>query len=235
MAPTSDGQGRVASSSIVPWRVRAFVSEHFPLLYHFASHIGKPANSPEYWDKSLAETWDDESRMWPTKNKLIESLTAASERILDVGCGTGSILRHLLTAGYKNLHGFELSKYAVDRLSREGITMHYGTLPAIDLPESEFDVVIASQILEHIIRRHTFAKNIRRVLRPGGRAFIFVPDNCLGPIDEGDHVIKYNRDSLHTFLRGYFDVQHIESMRDANHGIPVLFAVVLKPGLSSDG
>ena len=234
MAPPPDGQDRVARPSIVPWRVRAFVSEHFPLLYHFASHAGKPANSPEYWDKSLAETWDDESRTWPTKNKLIESLTAASERILDVGCGTGSILRHLLQAGYKDLHGFELSKYAVERLSREGITMHHGTLPTIDLPESEFDVVIASQILEHIIRRHKFVKSIRRVLRPGGRAFIFVPDNCLGPIDEDNHVIKYNRDSLRTFLQGHFDVLRIESVRDANHGIPVLFASVLKPRLSSD-
>jgi SAM-dependent methyltransferase len=218
----------VISSSFIPWRVKAFVSDKFPLFYHFASHIGKRGNSPDFWDRWLAETWNDERRVWPTKNKLIETMTSRSERILDVACGNGSILRYLLKAGYNDLHGLELSRYAVETLSREGISMHLGNLPVISLPDAELDVVIASQILEHIVRRRKFVREIHRVLRPGGRAFIFVPDDCLGPIDEDNHVIKYNQYSLKTFLQRYFEVIQIESVRDVNHGTPVLFALVQK-------
>jgi hypothetical protein len=53
-----------------------------------------------------------------------------------------------------------------------------------------------------------------------------VPDNCLGPIDEKEHVICYNADSLQRFLAGYFTSVEIESMRDVNHESPILFARV---------
>ena len=51
--------------------------------------------------------------------------------------------------------------------------------------------VAGAPLLEHVIRRSLFATEIQRVLGPGGRAFVFVPDDCLGPIDEPEHVIKY--------------------------------------------
>ena len=69
-------------------------------------------------------------------------------------------------------------------------------------------------------------REIHRVLRPGGDAFIFVPDDCLGPIDEPEHVIRYNRELLRAFLAKTFDIVSIETMRDANYEIPILFAHV---------
>lgn len=210
---------------MLPWRVKNFVSEHFPLLYHFAANAGRRSNSAAHWDQRLAETWDDPGRTWPAKNDLIASLTSPTDAILDVGCGTGSILRHLRSRGYSNLHGLELSAYAVRRLQAEGIRMHVGRLPAIAADDGSFDIVIASQVLEHIIRRHRFVDEINRVLKPGGRAFIFVPDDCLGPIAEPEHVIKYNKLSLEKFMRQHFATVTVQSIRDPNHEMPVLFGI----------
>ena len=64
------------------------------------------------------------------------------------------------------------------------------------------------------------------ILKPDGRALIFVPDDCLGPIDETEHVIKYNAVTLRAFLEKTFDVVSVESMRDANFAMGVLFAQV---------
>lgn len=214
--------------NFVPWRVKNFISEHFPLLYHFASNVGAGGNSSAYWDEQLAQTWNDSRRYWPTKSDLIVSLTRASDRILDVGCGNGSILRHLRGRGYAHLHGLERSAYAIKRLSADGIEMHNSVLPAISLPDASFDVVIASQVLEHIVRRGRFLQEIRRVLKPGGRAFIFVPDNCLGPISEPEHVIKFTDQSLRKLLQKYFSVARLESMHDVNYTMPILFAHVEK-------
>ena len=205
------------------------MSEHFPLLYHLAANAGRSSNSQEHWDRRLEETWDDPGRNWPAKNTLIESLASPTDAILDVGCGTGGILRHLRARGYRNLHGLEISGYAVERLQAEGITMHVGQLPAIAAGDASFDVVIASQVLEHIIRRNRFAREIRRVLKPGGHILIFVPDDCLGPIAEPEHVIKYNRDTLNAFLARHFAAVAVESIRDPNHEMPVLFARARRP------
>jgi 2-polyprenyl-3-methyl-5-hydroxy-6-metoxy-1,4-benzoquinol methylase len=212
--------------TIVPWRVKAFLSRHFPLGYHLAVNLGPHGNSEEHWDRMLEKSWDDPARAWPTKVDLIESLTRFDMRILDVACGTGSILRALKRRGYSSLYALEISGYAVGRLNSEGIHARCGMLPRIAFQDGEFDVVIASQVLEHVIRRRLFAAEIRRVLRPDGRALIFVPDNCLGPIDEPEHVIVYTRETLRNFLAKHFAVDHVESMLDANHASPILFAQV---------
>jgi SAM-dependent methyltransferase len=198
----------------------------FPLLYHLAANAGVKGNSAVHWDLRLAQTWDDATRHWPVKNALIRSLTTPSDVILDLGCGNGSILRNLKGRGYQNLHGVEISDFAIRRLRNEGIEMHFGVLPSIPLPDSTFDVVIASQVLEHLIRRRRFLKEIRRILKPAGRAFIFVPDDCLGPIDEPEHVIKYTAQSLHRLLEAYFAVVKLDSIREANFAVPILFAHV---------
>ena len=214
--------------TFIPWRVKAFLSEHFPLLYHLAVNLGSEGNSPGHWDQRLAETLDDPERNWPTLNKMIASLTTPDDRILDIGCGNGGMLRYLKGLGYRNLNGLDISEYGIKRLRAEGIDMHFSRLPAVPLPDSDLDVVIASAVLEHVIRRRTFIKEIRRVLMPGGRAFIFVPDNCLGPIDEPEHCIKYTDSTLRKFLGRYFHIVSLDRVRDIHDTTPLLFATVQK-------
>ena len=212
--------------TVIPWRVKNFLSERFPLLYHLAANFGAKGNSMEHWDARLAKTWDDTSRFWPAKNQLIASLTDPSDAVLDIGCGNGSILRELRLRGYRNLHGLEISEYAIRRLQDEGIKMHFGVLPAIPLEDAQFDVVIASQVLEHVIRRKRLLREMRRVLKPRGQAFIFVPDNCLGPISEREHVIKFNAYTLRKELERFFAICTIQSIKDPDHAAPILFAHV---------
>lgn len=214
---------------MIPWRLKNFLSEHFPLWYHLTVNAFH-GNNPNYWDRTLERDWEDPARTWPTKSDLICRLTNKSDNILDIACGNGSILRYLKAQGYESLHGLEISSYAVNRLRVEGITMHIGTVPLLPIPHESFDVVIASQILEHVIRRRRFVKEINRILKPGGHALFFVPDDCLGPIDEHEHVIKYRDQTLTKFLQNYFTVLTVHTIRDANHEIPILFAHVEKSG-----
>lgn len=210
--------------TVLPWRIRIVISDQFPLLYHLVVNAFKGRRSASYWDQRLAETWHQ--RSWPTKNELIAELTSPDQAILDIACGNGSILRALKARGYKDLQGLEISEYAVDRLRAEGFTMHRGCVPLIQLPDAALDVVIASQVLEHVIRRHRFAREIARVLKPGGHAFIFVPNNCLGPIDEPEHVIKYTAASLRSFLGKHFEIISLDVIKDINFPMTILFGHV---------
>ena len=64
---------------------------------------------------------------------MIAARTDPDDIILDIACGNGSILRDLKARGYRNLHGLEISRYAVRRLAEEGIVMHYGSIPILPL------------------------------------------------------------------------------------------------------
>ena len=209
---------------MIPWRIKNFFSEHFPLGYHLLANIHTRHESEEYWNAAFDISWQAGSRDWPTKNQLIRTLASTTDRILDVGCGTGTLLRYLREHDYVNLEGLEISRRAVEVLGEYGITMHHARLPDLPLPDQQFDVVIASQVLEHIIRRQKFLSELRRILKPTGAAILFVPDNCLGPIDEPSHVIKFTKDSLKKELSVYFKSVVVESLKDDKFAMPILFA-----------
>ena len=210
---------------LIPWRVKNFISERFPLAYHLVVNIGPNRNSQEYWEASLAATWNKSTRFWPAKVAAIERIVEPSEAIVDVGCGNGSILRDLRDRGYTRLHGLEQSEYAVRRLSDEGIPMSRGSVLNMPFREAQFDVAIASEVLEHVIRRHRFCKELARIVKPSGRILIFVPNDRLGPISEPEHVIKYDARSLRAFLGRHWTVESIGTVIEDHNGADSLFAV----------
>ena len=138
------------------------------------------------------------------------------------------MLRYLQSAGYKDLHGLDFSKLVVEKLSTMGFAMHHAKLPNLPLEDSSYDIVIASQVLEHIIKRKTFMRGVHRILKPGGKFIVFVPDNCLGPISEPSHVIKFTAATLEKLMSPYFQKLEISSMKDENYEMPILFALAAK-------
>ncbi len=210
---------------LIPWRVKNFVSQQFPLAYHIIVNLGTGGNSQKHWDSRLAETWNVPTRFWPGKVAEIAKIAEPEESIVDVGCGNGSILRDLRDRGFTKLHGLEHSEYAVKRLSAEGIPMSRGSLLDMPFERSQFDVAIASEVLEHVIRRDRFCKELSRIVKPQGKVVIFVPNDRLGPIDEPEHVRIYNARSLRAFLDRHLVVELVKPMIEPNTGADTLIAV----------
>lgn len=218
------------AGAVIPWRVKNVFSRTFPLLTHLALNLGRDHRSPDYWDRELEEDWDNNRRSWPAKHRMIEARTDRNDAILDVGCGTGHLLRHLRDAGYRNICGLDISGYAVRRLSeQEGVSAVRGALPVVPIPDRQFDIVVASQVLEHIIQRKKFLREVFRVLKPGGRFFCYVPHDCLDPLAEPSHVALYTAPKLRRLLDGFGNVVEVDIMVDDNHPMEVLYAVVVKP------
>lgn len=96
-------------------------------------------------------------------------------RILDVGCGRGVHLRGLLDAGLE-IHGFEISEEAVRGLDPRVRTRVAPDLREAGYPSAHFDEVILWHVLEHAADPLGLLDEIHRVLRPGGRLVVAVPN-----------------------------------------------------------
>jgi SAM-dependent methyltransferase len=110
------------------------------------------------------------------------------DRVLDVGCGNGFGLCHLLRAGARAIGvepgrttSFEgRSQRAVEILKANGFdpTNHFVTAVAEQLPFASgvFDVVVGSAVLEHVKDVDSALREALRVTRPGGVVVMTVPN-----------------------------------------------------------
>src|SRR5688500_17949105 len=99
---------------------------------------------------------------------------AGPRRLLDVGCGTGANLE--LLARYGEASGVDVSAEALAFCRARGLTrVHLGAAERLPVPDASVDVVTALDVVEHLDDDRAGLREMRRVLRPGGCALIFVP------------------------------------------------------------
>lgn len=106
---------------------------------------------------------------------LTEMLGKATGRVLDVGCGTGGLLDELRQAGC-DVHGIELNPDSVKTCIDKGLDVQCGALLNLEVPENSFDTVVLWHALEHLISARKALEKIMRILKPGGRVFIYSPN-----------------------------------------------------------
>src|SRR5207253_9325776 len=97
-------------------------------------------------------------------------------KILDIGCAGGPLLLDLKNAGFYNLYGVDVSEKAAEVCKQRGLENVYvmdGHNPEFE--ENSFDVIIASDSLEHLQDDMLALKNWNRLLKPGGELYVFVP------------------------------------------------------------
>ena len=97
-------------------------------------------------------------------------------KFLDVGTGTGSNLRMLRQEGYRNVIGIDLDPLAIRYCLTKGFTsLLRAEATRLPFAEGQFDVVLATDTVEHIEDDQKALHEIHRVLAPGGHVMISVP------------------------------------------------------------
>lgn len=98
-----------------------------------------------------------------------------TNRLLDVGCGVGELLDQARERGWRT-YGTEFTKRAIDICRRRGHRMNRGRLDASDCESDSFDVVVYSEVIEHIQNQVEEFRHVRSLLRPGGLVFVTTPN-----------------------------------------------------------
>lgn len=129
---------------------------------------------------------DVEHRYTKTHRVLLEAAgDLRGARILDLGCSRGLMLERFRRYEGVELVGLELDP--ADRVEAEArgihvdqfqINVYDGEQMTARLPygDESFDVVIAAEIIEHIVDTEAFVSEVHRILRPGGTAVFSTPN-----------------------------------------------------------
>lgn len=132
-------------------------------------------------------------------------------RILEVGCGCGDLLHVLEGRGYHGI-GVDISEEAL-AVAASGLSGNRITVARCTPEElhEEFDVVIASEVMEHYQDDSHFINQLRERLRDGGHLLLTVPAHMKdwGSNDDScGHVRRYERVELFNLLTaaGFSDI-----------------------------
>jgi SAM-dependent methyltransferase len=142
------------------------------------------------------------------------------DRALDLGSGSGDFTAELADAGAAAV-GVEVAEAALRRARTSHPELEFRISPVdgpLPLEDCSFDLVWASEVIEHIADTARWLSEVRRVLAPGGRLLLSTPSHgrlrvALGGIERfseplGDHLHLYTRRSLRMVLSefGFADV-----------------------------
>jgi SAM-dependent methyltransferase len=109
--------------------------------------------------------------------RLVRGASADPEcRILDMGCAGGVTLQALHRDGYRHVTGIDISPEAIAQCQRIGVTnalLMDAQAPAF--APGSFDLIIASDVIEHLPEPATALRAWWRLLRPGGLVIALVP------------------------------------------------------------
>jgi 2-polyprenyl-3-methyl-5-hydroxy-6-metoxy-1,4-benzoquinol methylase len=113
----------------------------------------------------------------PMLDSLLKRYAIQGTRMLDLGCGNGSVTSYLASKGYE-VSGIDASSQGIEQARKAYPALRFLQASAYD-PLSEtlglFDVIVSLEVVEHIFAPRVYMQRISELLNPGGTLIISTP------------------------------------------------------------
>ena len=115
-------------------------------------------------------------RVQPSKNVSYPHFEQG--KFLDFGCGTGRLInRYKISYPNYDFFGVDISERACDEASKfNNVNIFCGTLKQAKYKDNFFDIISAYHVLEHVPNPKKTLVELNRILKPGGKIFISLPN-----------------------------------------------------------
>lgn len=127
-------------------------------------------------------------------------------KILDIGCGDGVLLYLINKKTKARIFGIDSDGHSLE-IAGSKVNAKFFKASAYKLPfeSNSFDIVIAAEIIEHLVEPNKMLKEINRVFKQKGIVIITTPIK-LGPEPEDKmHVQEYSQEELQCLLKKHFN------------------------------
>ena len=184
------------------------------------AHAGYPGPRPRY-GRAIRDYYED---LWerlpaeldpPSFERRLHFLLGEvrpGDRALDVGCGTGDFTAAMARAGADAI-GVDVAEAALRRARSRHPGVEFRLVPLdgpLPFEDGSFELVWASEVIEHVADTARWLSEVRRVLAPGGRLLVTTPSHgrlrvAVGGVERfseplGDHLHLYTKRSLGSLL-----------------------------------
>jgi ubiquinone/menaquinone biosynthesis C-methylase UbiE len=183
---------------------------------------------------------DLEPPEWEIRRALLQRELRAEDRVLDLGCGAGAFSA-LAAASGASTTGVDVAEAALEHARSAYPELEFRLVPfdgPLPFDDSSFDLVWASEVIEHVADTAAWLSEVRRVLAPRGRLLITTPSHgrlrlLVHGIErysepQGDHLHLYTLRSLRELLR---DFEFSEVTVRAVSGPPLLRRTLFARGV----
>jgi 2-polyprenyl-3-methyl-5-hydroxy-6-metoxy-1,4-benzoquinol methylase len=191
-------------------------------------------------EKNYYEAVSEEANLWEVDkrenryyqdmirfDRILQLLPKKSQKILDLGCGDG-YLSYLMARAKHQVTAFDLSQNRLDKFKNlaeeNGIKQVIGDAKNTSFPDNVFDLIICSEVIEHIEGFEAVLQEAWRILQPSGQIIISVPHDeprkiitcphCLKQFYRNGHVNRFTRQNLPEALQEHhFQVLKVKAIR----------------------
>ena len=156
-----------------------------------------------YSDEEALDNYYEEQRLSFYKkvyNKISSSLVLSDKKILDVGCGNGHLLNEIQTFE-KNTHlsGCDFSQQGINYSKKIFPSINFFRHDVYNPIEDQFDIIICTEVLEHLEYPELAIENMLNSLNEGGILVLTVPDGRKDTIEE--HINFWSNESWRCFIK----------------------------------
>lgn len=143
--------------------------------FKYIDHYKTDAREFDYFVERTGATAHDERRV---HEYIISEVDVKQGKILDVGAGNAWIAEHYIKKGFEvvsmdiSLVNLKKAKEKVPHPLHSCVSSDAFSLPYKD---SSFDLVVASEVIEHVHDPEGFVKELSRVVKKGGQLIITTP------------------------------------------------------------
>jgi ubiquinone/menaquinone biosynthesis C-methylase UbiE len=178
----------------------------------------------EHWRQYGRNPFQDEHFLRSNEKATVHLINAYAPggKMLDAGCGMGDLL---MCFPDRERHGVDISKPYLDVARERGLDVTRCTIEKMPFPARTFDLVTATDILEHVLDLNAAVRELLRVLKRGGILIARTPNEEELGIDEVPyefmHLRRFDEPTMHLLFARVFgcEVLHLEADGETLHAV----------------